>query len=135
LGMWWVEDRVTGVAVPTRKFVGMFSWNFHAREVKGPITLWTSNCLFLPWACLAMAMITLGWVLRATSLLPVCWQALATVKGNRFKLNDIITGRHTSTTVWEPLLTRTAFDYWCFFGFTTWAAFAIFRVPMRYWKY
>ena len=25
LGMWWVEDRVTGVAVPTRKFVGMFS--------------------------------------------------------------------------------------------------------------
>ena len=97
-GMWWVEDRVTGVAVPTRKFFGMFSWNFHTREVKGPITLWTLNCLFLLWACLAMTVVTLGWVLRATSLLPICWQALATVKQYRFKFNDIITGRHTGTT-------------------------------------
>ena len=24
-GMWWVEDGVAGVAVPTRKFDGMFS--------------------------------------------------------------------------------------------------------------
>jgi len=24
-GMWWVEDGATGVAVPTRKFVGMTS--------------------------------------------------------------------------------------------------------------
>ena len=54
---------------------------------------------------------TLGWVLRAASLLPICWQALATVKWYRFKLNDIITSRHTSTTVWEPLLTGTAFNY------------------------
>jgi len=38
-GMWWVEIGVTVVAVPTRKFVGMFSCNFHTREVKGPITL------------------------------------------------------------------------------------------------
>jgi len=36
---------------------------------------------------------TLGWVLRAASLLPICWQALATVKWYRFKLNDIITSR------------------------------------------
>jgi len=60
--MWWIENGVTGVAVPTGKFVGMTSWNFHTREVKGPITLWTLNCLFLPWACLAMRMVTLGWV-------------------------------------------------------------------------
>ena len=37
----------------------------------------------------------------------------------RFKLKDIIIGRHTSTTVWEPLLTGTAFNYCCFFGFIT----------------
>ena len=54
--MWWVEDGATGVAVPTRKFVGMTSWNFHTKEVKGPIILWTSKCLFLPWACLATTM-------------------------------------------------------------------------------
>ena len=124
-GMWWVEDGVAGVAIQTRKFFGMFPRNFHAREVKGPITLWTSNCLFSPWACLAVAMTALGRVLKAISLLPVCWQALASVKGYRFKLNDIITGRYTGTTVWEPLLTGTAFNYCCFFGLITWSAFAI----------
>jgi len=34
-----------------------------------------------------------------------------TVKGYRFKLNNTITGRHTGTTVWEPFLTETAFNY------------------------
>ena len=109
-----------------RKCFSMF-WNFHTREVKGEGRLHCDHWIVFFLEPVSGYVVTLGWVLRATSLLPVCWQALATVlKKYRFKLNDIITGRHLSTTVWEPLLTGTAFNYCCFFGFITWAAFAIF---------